>query len=128
MKKAIEGARLAPAIGPYSAAIAHGPMVFTSGQIALDPLTGELDQGDSIADETRRVLQNLEAVLDAAGCTLEDVVKCSIFLSDMALFPEVNRIYGSFFSEPYPARETVAVRELPRSVNVEISCIAIKKG
>ncbi len=128
MKKAIEGAQLAPAIGPYSAAIAHGNMVFTSGQIALDPATGKLDLGSGILDETRLVMRNLKSVLAAADCTFDEVVKCSIFLSDMSLFPQVNEVYASFLSEPYPARETVAVRELPKGVNVEISCIAIKKG
>lgn len=127
MKKAVEGKGLAPAIGPYSAAITYGDMIFTSGQIAMDPHTGELALGNSIEEETERVLNNLQAVLLAAGADLSCVVKTSIFLSSMDLFPNVNVVYGRYFQEPYPARETVAVKTLPKNVNVEISCIAMRK-
>lgn len=127
MKKAVEGKGLAPAIGPYSAAITYGDMIFTSGQIAMDPHTGELALGNSIEEETERVLNNLQAVLLAAGADLSCVVKTSIFLSSMDLFPNVNEVYGRYFQEPYPARETVAVKTLPKNVNVEISCIAMRK-
>lgn len=128
MKTAIEGKGLAPAIGPYSPGIAVGNMIFTSGQIALDPHTGELALGNSIEEETERVMCNLQAVLLAAGGDFSSVVKTSIFLSDMADFPKVNAVYSKFFEPPYPARETVAVKTLPKNVHVEISCIAVKKG
>lgn len=103
-------------------------MIFTSGQIALDPHTGELALGNSIEEETERVMCNLQAVLLAAGGDFSSVVKTSIFLSDMADFPKVNAVYSKFFEPPYPARETVAVKTLPKNVHVEISCIAVKKG
>ena len=127
MKKAVEGKGLAPAIGPDSSGITYGDMIFTSGQIAMDPHTGELALGNSIEEETERVLNNLQAVLLAAGADLSCVVKTSIFLSSMDLFPNVNEVYGRYFQEPYPARETVAVKTLPKNVNVEISCIAMRK-
>ncbi len=127
MKKAVEGKGLAPAIGPYSAAITFGDMIFTSGQIAMDPHTGELALGNSSEEETERVLNNVQAVLLAAGADLSCVVKTSIFLSSMDLFPNVNEVSGRYFQEPYPARETVAVSTLPKNVNVEISCIAMRK-
>lgn len=100
-------------------------MVYVSGQIALDPATGEL-RISSLEEETRLVLKNLGSVLAAAGSSYEQVIKCSIFLSDMSLFSQINQIYGEYFPEATaPARETVAVKGLPRGVNVEISCIAI---
>lgn len=114
----------APApIGPYNQAIQAGGMLFISGQIALDPATGELKQRD-IAEETHTVMANLEAILKEAGLSFGHVVKTTIFLSDMALFASVNEIYGSYFQAHYPARETVAVKGLPKNVNVEISVIA----
>ena len=114
----------APApIGPYNQAIQAGGMLFISGQIALDPATGELKQRD-IAEETLTVMTNLEAILKEAGLSFGHVVKTTIFLSDMALFASVNEIYGSYFQAHYPARETVAVKGLPKNVNVEISVIA----
>jgi 2-iminobutanoate/2-iminopropanoate deaminase len=127
-KKAIEGKGLAPAIGPYSAGIRAGGMIFTSGQIAMNPHTGELEQGANISEETDRVMRNLQAVLLAAGADFSAVVKTSIFLSSMDDFPEVNAVYQNYFEPPYPARETVAVKTLPKNVNVEISCIAMHKG
>jgi 2-iminobutanoate/2-iminopropanoate deaminase len=116
----------APApIGPYNQAISYNGLVYVSGQIALDPATGEL-RISSLEEETRLVLKNLGSVLAAAGSSYEQVIKCSIFLSDMSLFSQINQIYGEYFPEATaPARETVAVKGLPRGVNVEISCIAI---
>lgn len=118
----------APApIGPYNQAISGGGMLFISGQIALIPGTSDLANQD-IAAETKQVMQNLKAILTKAHMNFNNIVKTTIFLSDMALFTQVNEIYGSYFSEEagYPARETVAVKGLPKNVNVEISMIAIK--
>ena len=127
MKKAIEGKGLAPAIGPYSAGIEAGNMIFTSGQIAMDPHTGALEL-ESIESETERVMCNLQAVLLAAGSDFNNVVKTSIFLSSMDYFPQVNEVYARHFNATYPARETVAVKTLQKNVNVEISCIAVRKS
>ena len=112
------------AIGPYSQAIRFADMVFASGQIALDPETGEL-VGDTPADETRRVMENLKAVLRAAGVTLDDVVKTTIYLVDIAHYPEVNAAYAEFFPHRAPARATVAVSALPRGALVEIDAVAV---
>lgn len=115
----------APApIGPYSQAVRAGNMLFVSGQIPLDPATGQLVQG-SIEDETHMVLKNLQAILEAAGGSLANVVKTSIFLTDMGQFAQVNAVYGTYFTGLTPARETVQVSRLPKDVNVEISCIAV---
>lgn len=116
----------APApIGPYSQAVAANGFLFASGQIAINPATGELTQ-DSIAAETEQVMRNIHAVLLEAGFEFSHILKTTIFLSDMALFAEVNEIYGSFFTSDFPARETVAVKGLPKGVNVEISFTAYK--
>jgi 2-iminobutanoate/2-iminopropanoate deaminase len=126
MKKVVvktEGAPLP--IGPYSQAVVAGGFLFLSGQIAIDPSTGELVL-TTIEAETRQVMNNLEAVLMAAGFDFSHVIKSTIFLSDMSLFSTVNEIYGNFFTNDYPARETVAVKTLPKSVNVEISMVAFK--
>lgn len=113
----------APApIGPYNQAIVHNGLLYMSGQIALDPVTGELVQ-ESLAAETHQVMRNLQAVLDAAGTNFSKAIKTTIFLSDMSLFAEVNSIYGSYFDGHFPARETVAVKGLPKGVNVEISML-----
>ena len=127
MKKKIITTLSAPApIGPYNQAIFINNTLYLSGQIPLIPETMELVEGD-IKKETRRVMQNLEAVLDAAEMNFENVVKTSIFLSDMNNFGKVNEIYASYFdNETAPARETVAVKTLPKSVRVEISMIAVK--
>jgi len=115
---------LAPApIGPYNQAVQAAGLLFVSGQIALDPATGELKQ-QNIEEETHTVMSNLTAILKEAGLTFGNVVKTTIFLSDMTLFGAVNEIYGSYFEAHYPARETVAVKGLPKNVNVEISVIA----
>lgn len=113
----------APApIGPYNQAIVHNGLLYMSGQIAIDPVTGELVQ-ESLAAETHQVMRNLQAVLDAAGTNFSKAIKTTIFLSDMSLFAEVNGIYGSYFNGHFPARETVAVKGLPKGVNVEISML-----
>lgn len=112
-------------IGPYSQAVRAGNMLFLSGQIAIDPQTDALVQG-SIEEETEQVMQNIKELLAASGFTFNDVVKTSIFLSDMNLFAAVNGVYGSFFESEFPARETVAVLGLPKGVNVEISVTAYK--
>ncbi|HCD22948.1 MAG TPA: reactive intermediate/imine deaminase [Flavobacteriaceae bacterium] len=125
MKKVILTPDAPAPIGPYSQAVQVGQQLFISGQIPLDPSTGELITG-SIEEETTQVMKNLSAVLSQAGGDWENVVKVSIFLTDMADFAAVNKIYGSYISEKSaPARETVAVAGLPKGVRVEISAIAI---
>ena len=111
------------AIGPYSQAIRAGGLVFTAGQIGLDPGTGEL--ADGVVAQAERALRNLTAVLDAAGTSFERVVKTTIFLADMGDFAAVNKAYAAHVSSPYPARSTVAVRELPKGALVEIEAIAL---
>ena len=124
MDKHILNTADAPApIGPYNQAVKTGNLLFISGQIALVPATGELNNA-SIASETEQVMKNLEAILRNAGAGFEHVVKTTIFLSSMDLFAEVNTIYGGYFTSDFPARETVAVKGLPKNVHVEISMIA----
>ena len=116
------------AIGPYAQAIAAGPYVFASGQIALDPVTGRLVDGDAAA-QTRQVMANVAAVLAAAGLAFRDVVKTTIFLTDMADFAAVNAVYGECFEDgPVPARSTVAVAALPRNAAVEIEVVALRRS
>jgi 2-iminobutanoate/2-iminopropanoate deaminase len=110
-------------IGPYSQAIRSGNFVFVSGQIALQGFTGQMIT-TSIKDETKQVMENVGAILKAAGLTFSNVVKTTIFLKDMNNFPQVNEVYGSYFTSQPPARETVEVSRLPKDANVEISCIA----
>lgn len=112
-------------IGPYSQAIFAGNMLFVSGQIAIQRTSGNVVTGN-IEDETTQVMINLSEVLKAAGLSFQNVVKCTIFLKDMGNFPKVNEIYGQYFAQNPPARETVEVSRLPKDVNVEISCIAAK--
>jgi 2-iminobutanoate/2-iminopropanoate deaminase len=112
------------AIGPYSQAVRAGNLVFCSGQIPLDPQTGEF-VSDDIAGQTRQVLKNLSAVLEAAGTSLNNVVKTTVFLSDMNDFVKMNEIYAEFFGENKPARATVQAARLPRDAKVEIECIAL---
>src|SRR4030042_1308783 len=127
MKKTIIITDQAPApVGPYSQALAAGPFVFLSGQIALDE-AGQLVEGDIVV-QTVQVIQNLKAILAAAGLTLKDVVKTTVYLADMADFKEMNRTYGEFFSEHPPARTTVQVAALARGAAVEIDAIALKKA
>ena len=111
------------AIGPYSQGIIAGGFLFTAGQIALDPATGQVVEGD-VVTQTRRVLQNLEAVLTAAGASWKDVVKTTVFLQDMKDFPRVNEVYASVMGDARPARSTVQVAGLPRGVLVEIELVA----
>lgn len=126
MEKTIIHTQDAPApIGPYSQAVQAGDLIFISGQVALDPITGEMNNAD-LTEETHQVLKNIQAVLNAAGCDFTHIVKTTIFLSDMQLFAQVNEIYGSYFQGNYPARETVAVKGLPKNANVEISVIAAR--
>ena len=125
MKKIINTSHAPAPIGPYNQAVLSGNMLFVSGQIALVPGTADLANAD-IAAEANQVMKNLKAILTAAGMDFADVVKTTIFLSDMGLFTAVNEVYGSYFETDYPARETVAVKGLPKNVNVEISMIAIK--
>ena len=113
------------AIGPYSQAVRVGDTVYCSGQIPIDPATGELLSG-SVEEQTERVLDNLAAVLEAAGYTLSDVVRCTVFVSDMDNFGRVNKVYGRYFETNPPARATVEVARLPKDVDVEISCIAVR--
>ena len=122
-KKIINTADAPPPIGPYSQAVQAGPLLFISGQIAINPGTGAIDVSD-ISKEAHQVMQNLEAILKAAGLGFGQVVKTTILLSDMSLFAKVNEIYGGYFSGDFPARETYAVKTLPKNVNLEISMIA----
>lgn len=124
MKTKIINTTKAPApIGPYSQAVRTGNLLFISGQIPIDPATGSVDVTDIIA-ETHQVMHNLRAVLAEAGAGFEHVVKTTILLSDMSLFAEVNTVYGKYFTGNFPARETFAVKGLPKNANVEISMIA----
>jgi len=126
MKKIISTTKAPAPIGPYNQAVLSGNTLYTSGQIAIDAETGELVI-DSIEVETKKVMENMKAVLEAAEMTFENVVKSSIFISDMNNFSEINKVYAQYFDEETaPARETVEVANLPKFVNVEISMIAIK--
>ena len=122
MKKIIATDHAPSAIGPYSQATQYGNLLFVSGQIPIDPKTGELVEGD-IEVQTNQVLENLQAIIKAAGITLQNVVKCSCFLKDMEDFVKFNDVYNSFFAESLPARETVEVARLPKDVRVEVSAI-----
>ncbi len=113
------------AIGPYSQAIASSTLVFASGQIALDPASGQLVEGD-VRAQTRQALHNLSAVLEAAGSSLGQVVKTTVFLVAMADFTAMNEVYGEFFASDPPARSTIAVAELPRNARVEIEAVALR--
>ena len=126
MKRIISTPNAPAPIGPYNQAVLSGNTLYTSGQIAIDPKTGELFEG-SIKEETQLVMENLKAVLAAAGMTFEDVVKTTIFVNKMNDFKAVNGVYATYFDEATaPARETVEVANLPKYVNVEISAIAVK--
>lgn len=123
-RQVISAATSAPAIGPYSPALRVGQMLFISGQIPLDPASGQLVEGD-IRAQTERVLQNLGGLLTAAGAEFRHVVRTTIFLADMNDFATVNEIYATYFAPPFPARATVQVARLPKDVRVEIDGIAI---
>jgi 2-iminobutanoate/2-iminopropanoate deaminase len=125
MKTVISSAEAPAAVGPYSQAISVGNFVFCAGQIPLDPATGNLVEGDVTA-QTRRVLENLKAVLAAAGVTLSDVVKSTVFLQDMNDFAAMNAVYAEYFAAPFPARSTIQVARLPKDARVEIEVIAAR--
>lgn len=123
-KQVISTASAPGAIGPYSQAILINNLVYTSGQLGLDPVTGELPEG--VEAQAAQSLRNVEAVLTAAGTSLEHVVKTTVFLKNMNDFTKVNEVYGTFFSQPYPARSAVEVARLPKDALVEIEVIALK--
>ena len=125
MKTKIITDKAPKAVGPYSQAIIDGNLIFTSGQIHLTS-DGKLVQG-SIEDQVHQIMKNLQAVLEAAGVSFADVVKTTIYVTDMSTYGKVNEIYGGYFSDPYPARETVCVKELPLGAKIEISMVAVKK-
>lgn len=125
MKKIIHTPMAPAPIGPYSQAVLAGNTLYVSGQIALHPESGQIIDS-TLELETQQVMSNLKAVLEAADMDFSHIVKTSIFLSDMSYFAQVNEIYGQYFTGNYPARETVAVKTLPKNVNVEISVIAVK--
>jgi 2-iminobutanoate/2-iminopropanoate deaminase len=126
MKRAIQIRQAPSAIGPYSQAIESGALVFCSGQIGLDPAVGTIVAG-GIEVETRRVLENIRAVLAEAGLGLKDIVKTTIFLVDLGDFEIVNRVYGEHFESPYPARSTLQVAALPRKARIEIEAVAMRR-
>lgn len=126
-KAAVKSQKAPQAVGPYSQAIKARGFIFLSGQIPIDPATGTLIQG-GVAAETRQVLRNLEAVLKDAGASLDDVVKTTVYLKDISKFTEMNNVYAEFFREPYPARATVEVRDLPKGAQVEIDAVAVAEG
>jgi 2-iminobutanoate/2-iminopropanoate deaminase len=125
MKQIINTPKAPAPIGPYNQAVLINEVLYVSGQIAINPLNDTLVLS-SVEEETHQVMKNLSAILTEAGVAFSNIVKSTIFLSDMSLFPKVNEVYGSYFSSDYPARETVAVAGLPKGVNVEISVIAYK--
>ncbi len=125
MKTVINTVNAPAPIGPYSQAIEAGNFIFFSGQVAINPVTNELVL-DDIKTETTQVMENIKALLTEAGVGFGNIVKTTIFLKDMQTFAQVNEVYGSYFTEKFPARETVAVAGLPKNVNVEISVTAIK--
>ena len=125
MKQKIETTKAPKATGPFSQAIIAGKLVFTSGQICLTP-EGKLLEG-TIEEQTHQVMNNLKEILLASGVTFSDVVKTTIYVTDMSVYGKINAVYGNYMSDPYPTRETVCVKELPLGAKVEISMIAIKR-
>jgi len=124
MKKAVNISDAPKPIAPYSQAILANGTLYISGQIAIDPYTGNLVEGGA-AEQTKRVMENIRAILKEEGMDFRNIVKCSIFMSDMGIYKDVNEVYGTYFDAVPPAREAVAVTGLPMGVDVEISCIAI---
>ena len=124
MKKVISTQQAPAAIGPYSQAIQVGNLVYTSGQIPIDPSTGSLVEG-GVKEQARQSLLNVKAILEEAGLTMSNVVKTTVFMADMNDFAEMNAVYAEFFTEPYPARSAVAVKTLPKGALVEIEVIAV---
>src|SRR3982751_113687 len=127
MKKIVSTTEAPAAVGPYSQAVRIGPMLFTAGQIPLDPKTGQIVAGD-VADQTRRVLDNLTAVLKAEGMDFSNIVKTTVFMTNLGDFQTMNEVYGSFFKDQPPARSTVQVSALPKGAQVEIEVIAAATG
>ncbi len=128
MKRIIQTGNAPAPIGPYNQAVAFNGVLYISGQIALHPETGELVT-DNIEDETHRVMQNIRGILESEGLSFEDIIKCSVFVSDINMFSRINAVYGQYFNDATaPARELVEVAKLPRLVNVEISVIAAYKN
>ena len=125
MKKVISTTKAPAAIGPYSQAIQVGNLVYTSGQIPIDPATGQFVEG-GIKNQTRQSLLNVKAILEEVGLTMGDVVKTTVFMADMNDFAEMNAVYAEFFTKPYPARSAVAVKTLPKGALVEIEAVAGK--
>lgn len=123
--KAMKTEKAPAAIGPYSQGIAANGIVFTSGQLPIDPATGELPAG--VKAQTRQALKNVQAVLESAGLTMQDVVKTTVLLADINDFADMNEVYAEFFSEPYPARSAFAVKAVPKGALVEIECIAARR-
>jgi len=126
MKQTVSTNKAPAAIGPYSQAIRVGNLVFTSGQIPVNPATGLIVEG-GIREQTRQSLQNVRAILSEAGLSMNDVIKTTVFMEDMNDFADMNSVYAEFFSEPYPARSAVAVKTLPKGVKVEIEILAEAK-
>ena len=125
MKQAIETQQAPAAIGPYSQAIEAGGTIYVSGQLPINPATGQFAEG-GIKELTRQSLTNMQHILQQAGCDMQHVVKTSVFLADMNDFAEMNEVYAEFFKAPFPARSAVAVKTLPKGSRVEIECIAVK--
>lgn len=123
-KEVISSANAPKAIGPYSSALKVGDMLFVSGQIPVDPATGNMPS--DIAAQAEQSLKNLKALVEEAGYTLADAVKTTVFLADIADFAKVNEIYASFFTTPYPTRSCVAVKDLPKGARIEVECICVK--
>ena len=123
--KTIQTTKAPAAIGPYSQAVEANGFVFASGQLGINPATGEFVEGD-VQAQTRQALTNARAIMNQAGLDLNNVIKTTVFLSDMANFAAMNEIYAEFFSEPYPARSAVAVKTLPKNALVEVECIAVR--
>ena len=124
MKKVIVSEKAPGAIGPYSQAIEVNGMVFVSGQLPIDAVTGEM--AVSIEDQTRQSLENIKHILDATGLTMEHIVKTTVFLNDMSAFADMNKVYATYFDGNFPARSAFAVKELPKGASVEIECIAAR--
>ena len=124
-RRAVSTSAAPSAVGPYSQGIATDDLVFCSGQVGFEPTTGEL-VGGGVEGQCERAIKNLEAILDAGGCTLADVVKTTVFLTDIADFASVNAVYGRFFPDPPPARSTFAVAALPKGALIEIEAIAVR--
>ena len=123
--KTIQTTKAPAAIGPYSQAVEANGFVFASGQLGINPATGEFVEGD-VQAQTRQALTNARAIMNEAGLDLNNVIKTTVFLSDMANFAAMNEIYAEFFSEPYPARSAVAVKTLPKNALLEVECIAVR--